>query len=50
MSLSIYTKQSLIFSLIGEVGEEDKEVLKEEFSVCAKKKEVGQVSVQNKSF
>ena len=50
MNLSICTMQSLIFSLIGEVGEKGKEVLKEEFSVCAKKKEVGQVSVQNKSF
>ena len=50
MNLSICTMQSLIFSLIGEVGEEGKKVLKEEFSVCAQKKEIAQVSVQNKSF
>ena len=50
MNLSIYTKQSLIFSLIGEVGEEAKEVLKEESSICAQKKEATQVLVQKKRF
>ena len=48
MNLSICTKQ--IFSLIGETWEEGKEVLKEESSFCAKKKEAAQVSVQKKSL
>ena len=50
MSLSNYTKQSLIFSLIREVREEAKEVLKEESSICAQKKEATQVLVQKKRF
>ena len=50
MNLSICTKQSLIFSLIGEAWEEGKEVLKEESPFCAQKKEASQVSVQKKSF
>ena len=50
MNLSICTKQSLIFSLIGEAGEEGNEILKEESSVYTQKNEVAQVSVQKKSF
>ena len=50
MNLSICTKQSLIFSLIREAGEEGNEILKEESSVYTQKNEVAQVSVQKKSF
>ena len=45
MNLSICLEQSLIFSRNGEAGEEGKEFLKEEFLVCAQKKEAAQVSV-----
>ena len=50
MTLGICLQQSLIFSGNGEAGEEGKEVLKEESSVCAQKKEAAQVSVQKESF
>ena len=50
MNSSIFLEQSLIFSRNGEAGKESKEVLKEEFSVCAQKKEATQVSVQKESF
>ena len=50
MNLSICLEQSLIFSRNEEAREEGKEFLKEEFPVCAQKKEAAQVYVQNESF
>ena len=50
MNLSICLEQSLIFSRNEEAREEGKEFLKEEFPVCAQKKEAAQVSVQKESF